>query len=94
MELSRSGDGLNSDSEDSWWERGEEDFECRVALVSGLVVVGYLNGTVVLQSVKNNVKMNPVSNSGLVNCLSVELSEDEEPYAFSGSGSEESDFEE
>ena len=94
MELSRAGDGLNSDSEDSWWERGEEDFECRIVLASGLVVAGYLNDTVVLQSVKSNVKMNPVSNAGLVNCLSVELDEDEEPYAFSCSGSEESDFEE
>jgi len=94
VELPRAGNGLNSGSEDSWWERGEEDFACRVALASGLVAAGYRNGAVVLQSVKSSVKMNPASNAGLVSCLSVELAEDEEPCAFSGSGSEESDFEE
>jgi hypothetical protein len=79
VELPRAGDGLNSGSEDSWWERGEEDFECLVALVSELVATGYRNGAVVLQSVKSSVKMKPASNAGLVSCLSVELPEDEEP---------------
>jgi hypothetical protein len=90
-ELPRAGDGLNSDSEDSWTER-EEPFACRVALASGLVAAGYRNGAVVLQSVKSSVEMNPVSNAGLVSCLSVEL--DELPCHFPDSGSEENDFEE
>ena len=90
-ELPRAGDGLNSDSKYSWTER-EEPFACRVALASGLVAAGYRNGAVVLQSVKSSVEMNPVSNAGLVSCLSVEL--EEAPCEFPDSGSEESDFEE